>query len=438
VLGLFNLGDRNRFYWRCPHCEGLFLAEWQNLSWDKELTNPAAAGQTAHIICTHCGKPIGAEYKDRMNQSGVWRSEYEVFGGEPSDSGIASYWLNGVAASMETWARLVQSNMTAMADYERTGSQEKLKAFVNTSLGMAYKVRRKKGDALDSVLLQQRSEEYGAQRKVPPQARFVTTAVDVQKHRFVVQVQAWGAKGETWIVDRFNIVPSDRIGDDGQKIKVSPFTHPEDWSVLDRLLDDEYPVVGCEVKVKSRLVVCDSGGFGESTANAYAYATRLKRLSKVERFALLKGASTRTAQRISAGKPGDDRIKVPLWVINTTMLKDETWAALGREEAGENYIHLPTWLGEWFFKELTAEEKQANGSWIKRRHGDNNEAFDLCGYNRAAYGILGGEKINWESPPTWCATPVGEQAPEAVKSSKDGNGKFNEWLRARGQRVNGE
>lgn len=437
VLGLYNLGDRNRWYWTCPDCSGEFRAEWENLTWDKTIDDLVAASKTTRMCCPDCGSLIEVKWKNLLNTKGHWYSESQKFG-DVYQSKIASYWLQGPAAAFQSWEQLVYNYLTALKDYELTGNQEKLKTTVNTDQGRPYSLMSSKGDGLDAVLLKQRADGYAPQRQAPPEARFVTTAVDVQKHRFVVQVTAWGVDGQSWIVDRYNLIPSDRIGEDGERLKVSPFTHSEDWHVLDKLLDDQYLVAGsADVFIKSRMIVCDSGGQDQATTNAYAYALRLKRLSRADRFALLKGASTRGAMRIAKGKPGDDRIKVPLWVINTTILKDEVAANLARSEPGPNYIHLPDWAGEWFFRELSAETRTASG-WFKKRKGDNNEAFDLCGYNRVAYSLCGGDKINWQRPPEWAAKPLGDRMAEDDTVQETGNEKYLRYLRERAQRMNGE
>ncbi|NVM87621.1 phage terminase large subunit GpA-like protein [Variovorax sp. SG517] len=437
VLGLYNLGDRHRWYWPCLHCGAEFLAEWDNLKWDTTIDDPVVASRTAHMRCPECEGVMGPEHKETMNRRGRWRSEAEVFG-DSYQSKIASYWMQGPAAAFQSWESLVYNYLAALKDFELTGNQEKLKATTNTDQGRPYTVLSAKGDGLDAVLLKQRADNYAPQRHVPAEARFVTTAVDVQKHRFVVQVHAWGVEGQCWIIDRFNLTSSDRIGDGGERLKISPFTHAEDWAALDKLLDDEYPVAGNEdIKVQSRMIVCDSGGQDQATNNAYAYALRLKRQSRADRFALIKGASSRTAQRIVKGKPGDDRIKVPLYIINPNIFKDEVAASLAREEPGPNSINLPDWVGEWFFRELTAETRTATG-WVKKRKGDNNEGFDLCGYNRVAYTLVGGEKINWAKPPEWAGRALGERMAEKDTVGKTGNDKYLQWLRERGRRINGE
>lgn len=436
VLGLYNLGDRHRWYWRCPDCSHQFRAEWDYLSWRKDIDDPVEASRTAHMCCPECGSLIEPKWKASLNQGGEWFNEAQKFN-DSYQSKIGSYWLQGPAAAFQSWEGLVYNYLTALKDFELTGNQEKLKTTVNTDQGRPYTVMSSKGDGLDAVLLKQRADAYAPQRQVPPEARFVTTAVDVQKHRFVVQVIAWGLDAQSWIVERYNLTQSERIGEDGERVKVAPFTHAEDWHVLDKLLNDEYPVAGTEVKVKSRMIVSDSGGQGEATNNAYAYALRLKRLSKADRFALIKGASTRSAPRIVKGKPGDDRIKVPLYIINTTTLKDEVAANLARAEPGPNFIHLPDWIGEWFFRELTAEMRTATG-WVKKRKADNNEAFDLCVYNRVAYALCGGEKINWQKPPDWAGRALGLRMAEGNTVQESGNEKYLKFLREQGQKANGE
>ena len=60
-------------------------------------------------------------------------------------------------------------------------------------------------------------------------------------------------------------------------------------------------------------------------------------------------------------------------------LKDRVTNSLKRETPGPNYVHFPRWLGEWFYDELTYEERGADGKWRKPGKGAN-EAFDLMVY----------------------------------------------------------
>ena len=64
-------------------------------------------------------------------------------------------------------------------------------------------------------------------------------------------------------------------------------------------------------------------------------------------------------------------------------------------------MHLPTWLGRWWYEELTYEVRDpATGKWAKPGK-KPNEAFDLVAYALAVLVAIGFEKINWSKPPPW-------------------------------------
>ena len=67
---------------------------------------------------------------------------------------------------------------------------------------------------------------------------------------------------------------------------------------------------------------------------------------------------------------------------------------------GPNYVHFPDWLGEWFYDELTYEERGIDGKWQKPGKGAN-EAFDLMVYAHALVILRGYERISWDTPPEW-------------------------------------
>jgi phage terminase large subunit GpA-like protein len=124
---------------------------------------------------------------------------------------------------------------------------------------------------------------------------------------------------------------------------------------------------------------------------------------------LVKGASTINAPRIRVTEPDSSKRKdrhassqgdLPLYILNTNQLKDAVAAALEREEPGPGYCHFPEWLGDWFFSELTYEQRDPRGKWQKPGKGAN-EAFDLKCYALAAAIQHGYEKINWDAPPPW-------------------------------------
>ncbi|MCY1555643.1 Phage terminase large subunit [compost metagenome] len=69
---------------------------------------------------------------------------------------------------------------------------------------------------------------------------------------------------------------------------------------------------------------------------------------------------------------------------------------LQRDKPGPGFVHLPEWLGEWWFEELTFEVRTQRG-WEKPSKGAN-EAFDLFCYARAGAIKLGIEQLDWARP----------------------------------------
>ena len=160
----------------------------------------------------------------------------------------------------------------------------------------------------------------------------------------------------------------------------------------------------------------DTGGEGKGTesvtSQAYEYHRRLRAGGDglQGRVYLLKGGSSKTNSRIRKTEPDNTKRKsrssgargdVPLYLLGTDLLKDTVAAMIDREQPGAGYMHTPDWLGMWWFDELTYEVRDpATGKWA-RPGSKPNEAFDLFVYNLAIFILLGGEKINWQAPPTW-------------------------------------
>ncbi|EMK8764575.1 phage terminase large subunit family protein, partial [Escherichia coli] len=99
--------------------------------------------------------------------------------------------------------------------------------------------------------------------------------------------------------------------------------------------------------------------------------------------------------------------------------KDQLSNNLQRESPGPGYIHFPDWIGEWFYEELTYEERGADGKWRKPGKG-NNEAFDLFCYAHAVAILRGYEKIrDWSNPPQWAR---GQDADAGASADKRSSG----------------
>ncbi|WP_430442373.1 phage terminase large subunit family protein [Providencia huaxiensis] len=422
ILSLYNRGDRRRWYWPCPHCSEYFLPIRENMVGFNEGDDPAMGSKAARLQCPHCMGIIEPEQKRELNNKGVWLREGQsidqngVITGEPRESRIASFWMEGPAAAYQTWEKLVYNLLNAEQEYERTGSEETLKSVINTDWGQPYLPKisqeQRSGDDLKA------RAEYWDYGTVPDGVRFLVATVDVQggkKRRFVVQVTGYGARGERWIIDRFDITRSLRFNDDGEAQKIDPSSYAEDWSILVAdVLDKTYPLQDREdLEMGVHAMAIDTGGEEGVTDNAYQFWRKCKKDGLARRVYLFKGDGKAKSKLITKSYPdnterSDRRARargdVPIYLLQTNELKDRISAHLGRETVGNNYIHFPDWLEDSFYDELTYEERDSSGKWSKPGKGAN-EAFDLTVYAHALVILLGYEKIKWENPPKWARLP---------------------------------
>jgi len=446
ILSMYNTGTRARWYWPCQHCGEHFEAVPGLKCFAMPEYDEVAEAVTSHdlaslahdwgkVVCPHCGglhEPLQRSDLNRPAMDGkrivgaTWlhAGEELIDGriqGERRRTQIASYWLGGVAAAYQTWPSIVQRYLQAVLTYVRTGDENPLRTTTNTDQGAPYlpiAVTRKRS----AEELVQRVEDW-PRDAIPDGVRFLTAAVDVQMNRFVVMVMGWGVGLESWLIARFSITASNRPEGD-RFAGIEPAGYVEDWNVLiNKVVDRAYETED-GIVLKPLLTLCDSGGKEGVTDKAYEFwrLMRAKRLGK--RFMLVKGVGNMNAPRIQETWP-DARARkdrkagrgdVPVWLLNVNSLKDGIAGDLSREDIGPGYCHLPEWLDDDYFTEITAEIRTAKG-WVREKEHTPNEAFDLHTYNRAACIVLRAEAINWEKPPKWAA-PLEIRAEQAAAKSR--------------------
>jgi phage terminase large subunit GpA-like protein len=248
ILGLYNRGDRRRWYWPCPVCESYFEAKWEDLNWQDRGTVLASA-ETVVLVCPVNGCIIRQDQRPEMQQWGVWLRDGQSIDkegrtiGDGVRSTVASFWLNGVAAAFSTWTTLVVNYLNAMHEYERTGSENELKKVWNTDLAQPYlpkaldterlpEVLKARAEALPYRELEGRHENvhrssnvgYAIEPLVPPDVRLLVASVDVQQNAFIVQVHgvAGGDVYDLILIDRFAIRKSRRLDEAGEALWVKP------------------------------------------------------------------------------------------------------------------------------------------------------------------------------------------------------------------------
>lgn len=440
ILGLYNRGDRRRFYWPCPHCGEFFEAapglslfaslppEVEILDQIRTLDIRAFASKHAHIVCPHCAAIIGHEDKHTMNIAGRWVPDGQTIGkdgaieGPEPTASVASYWLGGVAAAYQTWQSLLENYLQGLREYALTGEETTLEAKTYVDQAMPYLPRALRMDKEASI--EDRLEPI-PRFIVPHTARFIVATADVQggtRGRFVCEVRAFGRNMESWLIDRFSIATTERHGEAAQ---VDPAGYPEDWDLLtDKLVRATYRTDnGREMRVLR--VAVDTGGEEGVTPNAYAWFRRLRAAGLSSRVLLVKGGSTNRDKPVTKGSARDNRGKamrdLPIWLLNTDYFKDIVAASMRRTAPGPGYAHVGDWIRTacpGYFDELRAEVRQANGKWKKVRA--RNESLDLWGYSLAVVESLGfGPKgrLSWDDPPAW-AMPQDDGNSEVIDAEE--------------------
>ena len=427
ILAIYNRSDRLRWYWPCPHCGTYFEATpglgLFPLPPDKDLLEivrvadlKKMAEEYAHIVCPTNGCVITKEHKYDMNQKGVWTGEGQTVTdggevrGERVSASIAGYWLGGVAAAYQTWHSLVMRQLQGLREYALSGSELTLLTTANTDQGIPYTPRL--------LLVAKQGENDPEGRKedfprfvAPEGTRFIVASVDVQggeNKRFIVQVHAIGENLEQWVIDRFNITESRRQGIGSEYAPLDPAAHPEDWDRLTELVTQATYRLHIDGKeLRPKMVAVDTGGEDGVTANAYAWFRGLRAENQHANVMLVKGASAKNAalmRQTVVGSQGKGLVgDIPLYLVNTNLLKDMVMTALRRLIPGPTYMHFPKWLPSSFFDEYKTEIRKADGTYRKISERSRNESLDLSGYIRAACLRVGADKIDWDMPPNWAA-----------------------------------
>lgn len=423
ILALYNTGTRARWVWPCQHCGEFFeakpglgcfaLPEFDELV---ELVQHddlmSLAERFALVACPHCGGTHQPQQRSAMNAGGKWLHDgQQIVGGEVVGerrrAQIASYWLGGVAAAYQTWPSVLLKYLTAVLTYARTGDEGPMRTATNTDLAAPYLPRAVANRRSAEDLMTRR--EPWERGTAPEGVRFITAAVDVQAHQFRANFIGWGVGLESWLLERIRITSSRRP--EGERFAgVDPASYVEDWDVLiDGVIERGFAVAGTEVVLKPLVTLCDSGGREGVTVNAYEFWRRLRSRGLQRRFRLVKGGSNLNAPRIAESYPdargrntGAGRGDVPVYMLNVNLIKDGVFGDLSRQVPGPGYVHVPDWIEDEYFAEITAEQRTAKG-WERESSHQANEDFDLHAYNRAACVALKAEAIDWNKPPEWAA-----------------------------------
>jgi phage terminase large subunit GpA-like protein len=351
-----------------------------------------------------------------MNARGRWLHETgdgarAVPLGDPEIRGsdIASYWMQGAAAALSTWAGIVSQYVAARRAYDDAGDVEGLRAVLNTAHALPFKRPARRGEKRATAEALQAAADDRPLGIVPAEARLIIAAVDVQAGalaRFEVQVEAWGVAGRRWLVDRYAITrpPAGAPGAAGRRI--DPATFAEDWAALHAVAAKIYPIAGAAYGLRAAAVAVDSGGAAGVTDLAYAHYRAERIAGRARGLYLVRpvGGIQPGLAWIQAPKRGSKgraaATDIPLLYVATDRAKDAVSAALERPAGAERAYRLTRHAPATLFAEMTAEEPTPQG-WRLRRGETRNEALDLAGYGLGAATVMKADRLAPDARQDW-------------------------------------
>jgi len=202
IWRLWQGGTRHHWCWPCPHCGEFFVPRFKQLRWPKGA-NAAQARRATWVECPRCEGKIEEQHKEAMNRRGVFVAPGQtvsrdgVVAGALAETTTLSLWTSGLASPFRTFGQRAAQYLEAF----RTGEAAKIQTALNAGFGECYVPGA--GDLPEWQEIQQRQEPYG----VPPDGViYITAGIDVQTRRLPFVIRGWGAKGESWLIERGELI----------------------------------------------------------------------------------------------------------------------------------------------------------------------------------------------------------------------------------------
>ncbi|MEB3103073.1 phage terminase large subunit family protein [Ferviditalea candida] len=341
----------------CPSCGEHQPLRWPQVkfTYDKDSKECTSA--------EHACRSCGALHSERE-----WKSGSGKWVARKQSRKVRGFHLNELASPWKRWETIVEEFHEA-----KIGGPEKLKVWINTSLGETWE---EKGDGVESEDLVNRREFY--QAEVPSPVLVLTCGVDVQDNRLEYEVVGWGLEKQSWGI-QYGVI----MGDPGQGFV---------WEQLDHVINKEY-VAGDGQKLQIMTTCVDSGGHFTEQVYTYCKERELKRVWAI------KGKGGSGLPFIMRPKRRNDD-GVWLFIIGVDVGKDTLSSRLKVKSAElPEFCHFPSnpdrHYDEEYFAGLTAEHRvmrKVMGKpvfhWVQKPGSGRNEPLDLRNYATAAFEIL--------------------------------------------------
>lgn len=363
----FMLGTQEEWSVQCPNCGRYQPYEFKRIEF-----------ATVEMECLYC--------KNKFSERD-WKSQpHQWIAAHPGVKRIRSFHLNELCSPWASWDEIIEEFKNANDDIKKTGSTQKLKVFVNTTLGETWEER---GDGADDTDLLNRRETYTSE--IPDGVLVITAGVDVQDDRLEIEIVGWARGYESWGIYK-------------KEIKSDP-SKEETWNKLEELYDTEmYFKNGTALMIAAMCI--DTGG--HHTNMVYKFIKRMSKKNKDIKG--IKGYSNTPGIPLLYKKTKVDIKNSKDVVIDHTEIqilgvdagKEDITSWLKLKDAGPGYCHFPDNIdrgyNQTYMQGITSEQKvqklvknRLKIMWVKKA-GVRNEPLDLRNYAYAAVEIL---NPNW-------------------------------------------
>lgn len=385
IFEKYKQGDCRKFFVPCPICgemqelvffksDGGLYSDEMAIIKENRKTKPfglmfdvAACKEgdysSVRYKCQHCGGDFKDYSKLTIEQKGEWRPTQKS-----KIPNFRSYHISALYSLTKPWEMIVRDFIEAGTD------PQKLQVFYNLDLGLPFE---EKTGGVEYQQVQRLRDLETPNNYVPQEALILTCAVDVQRDRLEVEIEAWGDRFRCWSIDhRVFKGDTSNISDDC-------------WQKLKAIKDETF--------TDGRLI--DLGGIdsgdGETTDVVYDFCE----MYGDGFFMPLKGfvSTNRTREKFKIADV-KTRETLSLVEIYVDLYKNTISRYFAQEERVDDeypdgwHTFAQSYSDE-FFRQLTTErrvKKKLSSGIVKtvwEQHG-RNEAFDLCVYNLAMLDVL--------------------------------------------------
>jgi phage terminase large subunit GpA-like protein len=361
----YEQSDKRLYKVPCPHCDHFQFLDFKNLRFPENNPNEA------EYQCENCDSLISHVEKKDMLKLGHWESTNNEV------TNRAGFHINELYSPWKSWGEVAQDYLEAKK------SEETLKTFWNTSLGLPYEA---KNDAPEWELLFNRDDGY-KRNTIPKDVLFLTCGIDIQGDRIELEIVGWGKNKQSWSID-YRVI----YGDTSQA---------QTFRKLDEIMSETW-----EIENGNRIPILRTAiDSGYQTQNVYDWARQYPQ-SKV---IAIKGQESlnqifKMPSDLSKRRKKTKGNWVRIWHLGTNLIKRElfAWFKLDKPTDAEiidkgypfGFCQFPNDYDALYFKMLCSESeavKMVNGypRYYFQKVFERNEALDCRVYARAAASTLG-------------------------------------------------